>query len=304
MINNQHFFELITKKNIKVHSFAVSLNYVFNWLVFCWLNAEVDMDREVRLERFELKYIIPYSMVKPIINYIQIYCDQDPFSKMKDDGFYTVNSLYLDSKTFRLLQRKKDKVSNRFNLRVRSYEDGSKPPYFFEVKCKKGAIVDKLRSRVDVENWASYFDYKKDISQLKSGSDEHLNTFFRHAISYQAEPKILTQYDRLAYFSTIDDYARVTFDKNLRFQHVSDYIVTPDPAKMCNYDVGSAFGGETSSVVLELKSHRNVPIWMLDLIRFFGLNQRSFSKYERSLEESLFADITDFRAKVPAPLFA
>jgi SPX domain protein involved in polyphosphate accumulation len=262
------------------------------------------MSREVRIERFELKYIIPYHLMNEIINYIELYCDKDPYSTSLDEGFYTVNSLYLDSTDFELLERKKNKFPNRFNLRVRSYGDGSKPPYFLEMKCKKGEIVDKIRSRVEDEDWSTYFSYNKDLSLLTTTNRDNLIKFFINAMNLQVEPKILTQYERLAYFSTIDDYARVTFDRSLRFQMVDNFTVTPDPQKMNNYDFGSAFGEDKSSIVLELKSHRKVPQWMLDMIRIFGLNKKSFSKYERSLEESLFSDLTDMTTFVPAPFIA
>ena len=261
------------------------------------------MNHQYNLERFELKYIIPYSMIRHIENYISVYCEKDLFSQRENDAYYTVNSLYLDSKNFGLLGKKKNKVADRFNLRVRSYGDGTAPPYFFEVKCKRGAVVEKLRSKVEDEQWPDFFKYRTDGPNINQNNCGNLNTFFKHALALQAEPKILTQYQRLAYFSTIDDYARVTFDKNLRFQRVSEYTVTPDKEKMCNYDANEALGGPSASVVLELKSYRNVPIWMLDLIKYFGLNQRSFSKYEKSLEESMFDGYNEFFTQVPMPLF-
>ncbi len=260
------------------------------------------MDREVRLVRRELKFIIPQSLVEPIVDYISVYCDPDPYSKNGD--YYRVNSLYLDSRDFSLLSNKKNKLFKRYNLRVRSYGEGTSAPYFFEMKCKLGNLVDKLRSKTNDPNWSQYFDYSSDIRNMNPSHLENCQAFFREASFLNAEPKILTQYDRLAFFSTIDDYARVTFDRNLRYQESSEFKVAPTPGKMSNYDVGSAFGGDQSSVVLELKAGKAIPIWMADLIRIFNLNLRSFSKYERSLECYYFLEQEELFQSIPTLAFA
>lgn len=264
------------------------------------------MPDTLNFERFELKYIIPKSLIEPIVDYIGVYCQQDKYSQSHPEGYYRVNTLYLDSKNFILLGRKKNNMDRRFNLRVRSYGDGTCPPYFFEMKCKRGNIVEKYRSRLDRKDWKQYLVGTPPTPQIKNpfkfadSNGENLENFLKKAESLQVEPKILTQYDRLAYFSTIDDYARVTFDRNLKFQMTNEYLVAPETRKMVNYDLAEVFGTRQSSVVLELKSYKKVPIWMLDLVRYFGLNRSSFSKYEKSYDESESSYLADLQAQVPS----
>ncbi len=261
-------------------------------------------NREARLVRRELKFTVPLTLVPSIVDYLDIYCEQDPFSKVVEGGFYRVNSLYLDSKNFRLLQNKKNKAPRRFNLRVRCYGDGKLPPYFFEMKCKSNDFVDKLRSQTTDPDWAKMFTYNRSLEDFKVKNNGNFMTFMNQACFLNAEPKILTQYERLAYFSTVDDYARVTFDKNLRYQCTDQFSVTPDDRQMINYDVSSIFDSHEPSVVLELKSGGDLPHWMKSLIQIFNLRQRSFSKYERSLDTSVSTDIESLVNLVPSNLYA
>ena len=52
------------------------------------------------LERLELKFHIPETMVEPISNFASIYCSPDKYSRDAEGGVYTVNSLYLDSPNY------------------------------------------------------------------------------------------------------------------------------------------------------------------------------------------------------------
>ncbi len=103
--------------------------------------------------------------------------------------------------------------------------------------------------------------------------------FFRMACAHSAAPKVLSQYMRKAYVSDVDDYARVTFDIDLRYQSPEGYSLVPDEDKMVPLDHDGIFE-PGCSVVLELKCNTTlVPLWMVDLIRCFDLRRRSFSKY-------------------------
>ena len=103
--------------------------------------------------------------------------------------------------------------------------------------------------------------------------------------AYNAEPKILTQYRRKAYFSECEDYARVTFDIELKYMAETGFLLTPDKHEMRACDLVTNFD-PGCSVVLELKCYTTqVPLWMIDLIRKFGLQRRSFSKYVIGIKE-------------------
>ncbi len=240
------------------------------------------------LERHELKYLVPYSQVEAISDFISPYCSLDYYSDKAENHFYTVNSLYFDTPTFQFLQQRMYGRDMRFNMRARAYADGDKPPYFLEIKHKTGPIVKKYRATANDEEWPRIL---ADPNYRVSGDDEpkekrNKELFLRLAMSYSIEPKILTQYRRRAFFSTVDEYARVTMDISMKYRLEDRLILTPNN-DMNSYDNQNIYTGNTfhtgESVILELKCNiGQVPMWMLDIIQRFNLKQIGFSKYMNS----------------------
>ena len=241
------------------------------------------------LERYELKFTIPEYMVEPISDFVAIYCELDKYSEISSDKHYRINNLYFDTPNYLFLNRRLQSVETRFNMRIRSYSDLPKMPYFFEIKQKRVNIVKKFRAGTHDPNWAKIFDEPNyDIHQKSRDIDEdNKNLFYKLAHIYYARPKILTQYKRKAYVSLLDDYGRVTFDKDLRYMKEETFNLVPDENKMCNLDSETIFD-PGASIVLELKSYSTAfPTWMIDLIRKFDLKKRSFSKYKTGIYETL-----------------
>lgn len=237
------------------------------------------------LERYELKYHIHHDMIEPISKYIEnIGCYLDKYSG--EDQTYRINSLYLDSRNFLFLRRTLNRDDRRFNMRIRSYGDDPKGPYFLEVKYKEGEFCKKYRHPISDEEWKAHFEGRFDpptYSEMEA-STRNFQIFERLATTHEVEPKILTQYRRKAYLSEIDDYARVTFDMDLRYHETDCYVVNPSRFTMKNYDNPMNFK-ENTDVILELKCTTQVPFWFLDLIKTFNLQRSGFSKYVSSSSE-------------------
>lgn len=236
----------------------------------------------LNLERYELKYLIPLEMVKPISQFVESYCSMDYYSVISPDHFYTINSLYLDTPSYYLLRFKESANAFSFNMRVRSYGMGTEPPYFFEVKYKLRDFVRKKRARTGPE-WKNILENDVIPEGLDAYSLENIRDFMHLKMTYNVGPVILTQYRRKAYLSQIDDYARVTFDRDLRYQEMQDWCVTPDESLLCHYDHPDSFEEPGCTVVLELKCEKKIPLWMVELIRRFELVGGSFSKFGNSM---------------------
>jgi hypothetical protein len=204
--------------------------------------------------------------------------------------FYKVNNIYLDSPGYLFLQRRLSGMDHRFNMRIRAYGDSPKFPYFCEVKHKTMGIVKKKRAKITDPDWAQKFDSKM-FDDLNSGDistdEDYLNHFLRLAYVHNIEPKVFTQYRRKAYASVVDDYARVTFDKDLRFERRSTYDLSPVEESLSHYDNPMNFD-EDKNVILELKCTTQVPVWFMDLIRTFNLTRMSFSKYATAAQEVMY----------------
>lgn len=243
-----------------------------------------------QIDRFEMKFTIPFSMIDPISEFASVYCSPDKYSLQSENGYYKVNNLYLDTPDYLFLRMRLMSVQNRFNLRVRSYRSDTGMPYFLEIKQKNGQIIRKYRAKVTDQEW--YKVYTEPGFESNSESDDPLETRNRKLIermiySYNASPKVLTQYIRKAWVSDVDDYARVTFDMELKYAPETEYNLTPNEDAMVSCDPETVFDSGCS-VILELKCYSAfVPLWMIDLIKYFDLQRRSFSKYLTGVREVL-----------------
>lgn len=240
------------------------------------------------LDRYELKYLIPVSMIEPISRYVEMFCNMDYYSQVSSDHFYTINSLYFETPAFYFM-RAKENLTGRYSLRVRSYGDQPKAPYFFETKEKIGEFSKKRRGVVPLENWGELFTDPTKPQSFDPHNDKHADFFMYMVSTYGANPTILTQYRRKAYLSTVDNYARVTFDKFMRYRPETRYNVIPDE-NMLNYDHAATFGQPGMNVVLELKCERKIPVWFVDMIKRFNLVRGGFSKFEGSMRECFMID--------------
>ncbi|WII73170.1 polyphosphate polymerase domain-containing protein [Bdellovibrio sp. 22V] len=238
------------------------------------------------LERYELKYLIPKELIEPISRYVEAYCYMDYYSEISPDHFYVINSLYLDTPALYILQFKERANAFNFNMRIRSYGSDPKPPYFFETKYKIREFVRKKRAKVS-ENWIEILENDMIPEGLDESSKANLEDFLRQKITYNVGPVILTQYRRKAYISHVDDYARVTFDRDLRYQEKNEWCVVPDEKALCHYDHPDSFEEPGCNVILELKCEKKIPVWMVEMIRHFQLVGGNFSKFGNSMATHL-----------------
>lgn len=238
-------------------------------------------------ERYELKYPIPYRLVDPISEYVKAYCDMDYYSEISPDSFYKINSLYLDSPMNTFYNNKESTLPHRLNMRIRSYGDEPKKPYYFEVKEKTQDFVKKRRAKVNTDNIESIFEGTYTSEDIELSSKKNLDFFLNHVGLYNVSPKVLTQYRRRAFLSNVEDYVRITFDVDLRCKEENTFNLWPKDREMYSYDSSLIFddgSGVESFAILELKCESRVPMWFLDLIRVFELERGAFSKYGNSFE--------------------
>lgn len=241
-----------------------------------------------RIERYELKYTIPFDYIESISEFASIYCSLDTHSENSPNNFYQINNLYFDSPNYLFLKRRIEHNPNRFNMRIRSYTANPHPLYFFEIKHKVGDVIRKYRSRETSNLWFMPFINPecKPPHQPNNGAEAgNRQLFERLLLTYNASPKVLTQYRRKAYVSNVDDYARLTFDLDLRCMPENQYNLIPQEHEMVSCDPEVIFD-PGCSVILELKCYTSqVPLWMVDLIKYFNLKRRSFSKYMTGIYE-------------------
>jgi hypothetical protein len=257
------------------------------------------------LERYELKFTIPFELVDPISRFVEPYCSLDNYSVKSPDLYYKIQSLYFDTPDYLFLWLRLQKAGNRFNMRVRTYGDHPTLPWFLEIKHKRGDIGRKYRTKIYSENLEELLNSPELMGQNVKDEKELKNRmlFYRLVQTYNAEPKVLIQYKRKAYISDCEEYARVTFDIQLRAMRQIGYDPTPHEEALMPCDFQNIYD-EGASVILELKCYTSyVPLWMVDCIRKFGLQRRGFSKYMAGLRQIINSRETYFNPAAKAMLY-
>lgn len=242
------------------------------------------------LERYELKFHFPTEEVDRLVEFLKPWCEMDAYSAKSPDYNYWVTSLYLDSPQRTFYRWKQEQMPVRFNMRIRTY--GENPadagPRFFEIKHKREDVVMKTRATLPHGNAGLLWQNPSMILESLGDKDRrNMESFYRLSTTYNASPVLMTQYRRIAWFGIHEDYARVTLDRGMRWREERGYNYHIDPTQMRPSDLPEYFEPGRNAV-LEFKCPKSqVPWWMLDLIREFNLNRRSFSKFGAATHEEL-----------------
>ena len=241
------------------------------------------MDHTRNLERREFKYLITEALAEQIKNYLQGICVLDPYAD--EAGGYPIRSLYLDTDEYDLYQANQREDQTRFKARIRSYPQGGQGVWF-EIKGRHGDTIQKSRAGVPEGVWQRLLlePTSFDRAAFKKKDAPMIERFVYHAQAYHLRPKILVEYDRAAYVSTLDDYARVTFDRHIRCQAQNEVSVEAEPSHWRVVDHPRRVGSRFPLCVLELKFGAMIPRWMLRLVQHFEVIRYSFSKYCYSVE--------------------
>lgn len=227
-------------------------------------------------QRLEFKYLIDEQQAEQIRRDIAPYCKPDAYNGTAGLG-YPISSLYLDTPSYAFHLAKLRNDPDRLKLRARVYDDVG--PVHLEVKRKSVDVVHKTRATVPRDQWV---DAAHGFGpQLTGRQARHLEAFAHLAAQSGAAPSLLVQYEREAYASTVDHYARVTFDRAIRASIQRDWKLEPDGA-WSHLDAGRD-GNVEGFTLLELKAELLMPFWMVDLVRTLRLKNTGFSKYSSGI---------------------
>lgn len=242
------------------------------------VRSPMSTNHEVHLERREYKYLLPMHLVPKVRAAARAVCRLDRYAG--PTGVYTIRSLYFDTDRLDLFWANHHERADRFKLRVRTYP-GSNGPVFLEVKRRVQDVIVKTRGAVSGDVWV---DIVRDPARLQELSlPPHTRAAVERFLSlvhtYHLEPTLLVQYEREAYASEVDEYARLTFDFRVACQQKRTLDLEADPERWHPTDHTYQTRTLEPVVVLELKFQASPPRWMVDLVRRLELQRLSFSKY-------------------------
>jgi hypothetical protein len=234
---------------------------------------------EARFERLELKYVIDEYIANRVRHDIQPFCRPDPHNGVAPEGDhlgYGIQSLYLDSPGLAFFHAKERGDPDRLKLRVRSYRHSNVA--VLELKRRVSDVISKTRARVDRDQ-VEWIARGRLPETTDAGSEDFLEAFAHTATRVGAQPTLHVRYDREAYTSVVDTYARVTFDRRIEAIRTRSWSLDPPQTGWCSFDDHRRPNERNRSVVLEIKCQSFVPWWITNLIRTHALKRRSYSKY-------------------------
>ena len=241
-----------------------------------------------RLHRREYKFLIDERTADRIRSLIDGYCEVDE-NAVATGGRYLCDTLYFDSHHYAIYKATIANAARRYKVRVRGYPMAPSAPVFLEVKRRIDETIVKTRARL-TGDWAA---------QLDSGTLDHLGdrdrlafeNFLSHYLAAPCGllvPKVLVRYEREPFAGRVDHYARVTFDRDIRFQQHAE-LSMESRAPWTQIDDSTSMWPELGSmVVLELKFLAEAPPrWMRLMVERLELRRVAYCKYTRAIDSML-----------------
>ena len=237
------------------------------------------------IARQEIKYPVAAEQVPAVRRALEFYCEADRHATTGADGLYTIDSLYFDTDDFILFRLAEDNALVRSKVRVRSYVSpaGRSAKVKLEVKFRRGSVTTKTSASLAAKDWARFARDPASAPPMPTAEEQDaFDKFSMEVLRYRVAPRIMVRYQRAAYFSYLDDYVRVTFDRRVQAQAHRDFDFNVMPHQWMDID-GAEMAGEDSTVVMEIKFKQAPPRWLVDIVRRFELNPYGFSKYGNSV---------------------
>jgi hypothetical protein len=255
--------------------------------------------------RTELKYSVPGPIADAVLHVARGYLHPDVLALGPRQ---LVTSLYLDTAHLTFLRWHRDRVADRFKLRVRRYGDHSAPMLYAEVKRKSGSVVHKHRAAFPADALDAVLNASagqalidpvgrvlvdavgRDLSDLalvdpvgRVLSDPALDEFVQHRSRCGAMPTMLVTCVRESLRDPKDGTA-VTVDRDLRYQLPCRGDLTGQDGEWRSIPLPDAYG--SARALVELKYVLDPPPWMTALIEQLDPWRVSFSKYAAAMTAS------------------
>ncbi len=255
--------------------------------------------------RYEFKFPVSYDVMNAMIEDLTPYVEKDKYANRH--GFYCLSSIYFDNDIDQCYHETMNGQKYRQKVRLRVYRSagemsaasgvdnvvdekiGDDEPSYFEIKAKIDGLVVKRRVKMKLgeamaftEFTGKQIDEGADAAQILSDENEAELKKFNSSnpqilkeldfiiVTKKLRPRNVVSYERLAMFSKDDPELRITFDLNVRTR--GDEL-----------DLAKGTGGKLSCpenvAILEIKTGKEIPLWLVKLVAKYSYRNKTFSKY-------------------------
>ena len=209
-----------------------------------------------KFARVEQKYILDSNEYEKMQQLIDKYFLKDIYYESK------IKNIYFDNEHNDLLIDSLEKPIFKKKIRVRSY--GEDNILYFEIKEKYKGTVYKRRVKLSMKDYENY------LNNVIISNDKQIMKEIDYYIKYyHLKPYMYLAYDRLSYYSSLDNELRITFDSNLRYRYNNLNI---------NIDKDNNNYFNNKKYIMEVKSLNNLPLWFVKFLSDNKIYPQSFSK--------------------------
>lgn len=222
-------------------------------------------------KRYELKYVITKEQKEKLLKTMELYMGLDKY------GRTIIRNIYFDTDTYRLARRSIERPTYKEKLRIRSYQQADPGSLvFIELKKKYQSVVYKRRISMyekDAMNWVCDGVSCKTNTQIASEIE-----YFLHYYE-NLRPVVFLSYEREAFYSKSGEDFRVTFDEN---------ILCREEEVSLESDIWGESLLKDGMVLMEIKTPRGIPMWMIHVLSEEHIYKTSFSKYGTAYEKMIY----------------
>lgn len=231
------------------------------------------MKKPDTFERSEKKFLLDKRQLPGLMAALEGAMQVDQY------GRHTICSLYFDTEDFRSGTAQLAKPVYKEKLRLRSYGvPRAEDTVFLELKKKLCGITYKRRMPLSLAEAKAYLQNGTPPFQTGQVFGE-IDWFMQQ---YHPTGKALICYDRVAMQGVEDPDLRLTLDENVRWRSHS--------LDLAQGDWGSPLT-RPGQVLMEIKTHGAIPVWLCRILSQASIYSASFSKYGNAYQGILQQEV-------------
>ena len=195
-----------------------------------------------------------------------------------EDGFYCVRSVYFDDYYNTCAYQNAAGISNRYKWRIRYYAGVESKYLHLEKKLKREGRGKKFSCALSEDECKALIECRPE-DVIWHNNNKVFRKFCIEMMSRKLEPKVIIEYDRLAFVEPICD-VRITFDRNITASDDFNEFLSGDFKRIPLQD--------RQKHILEVKFDDILPSYIRNIVESHGFIPTSFSKYyigRKKLEE-------------------
>lgn len=235
-------------------------------------------------ERREIKYLLTSEQKQAFLQLAKDYLKPD---ENGDGGNYQLVSLYYDSPEKDFYWQKFSKYDERKKLRIRRYLGEAKKPsdekVFIEIKEHTPSMNYKRRVMLSLDEAFSLLNEGRAPDAVNLADQAVIYEILLLVHEYHLEPSAFVTYQRQAYKAKKKHGGiRITFDNGIKYR-----------VRDLNLDKNSreALLIEQGMEVMEIKVKEALPERLQNILSACHIEQKSFSKYARAIEQGFGASL-------------